>query len=37
LLAEADRRMYKTKRDHRLLASDTFQSSFADQLPALIQ
>jgi diguanylate cyclase (GGDEF)-like protein/putative nucleotidyltransferase with HDIG domain len=37
LLAEADRRMYKTKRDHRLLASDTFQASFADQLPALIQ
>jgi GGDEF domain-containing protein len=37
LLAEADRRMYKTKRDHRLLASDAFQSSLSVQLPTLIQ
>ena len=37
LLAESDRRMYKTKRDHRLLAVENFRSSASVELPALVQ
>src|SRR6267143_2675547 len=36
LLAEADRRMYKTKQKHRLSTLETFPSSLSAQVPTLI-